>query len=153
MREAAPLHRAYLNDWRFEKTVAGPTQATAMAIGNPVNVRKAIAELQRVDGAVESASEDEITRAWTAGDRHGLQTDPHTGVALAALRKQVEAGRILPSQQVIVVSTAHGLKFGTLKRAFHLSPGSDTQTALRNPPLRVPAHLPAIEDVLLPKLR
>lgn len=151
--QAAPLHRAYLNDWRFEKTVAGPTQATAMAIGNPVNVRKAIAELQRVDGAVESASEDEITRAWTAGDRHGLQTDPHTGVALAALRKQVEAGRILPSQQVVVVSTAHGLKFGTLKRAFHLSPGSDTQTALRNPPLRVPAHLPAIEDALLPKLR
>ncbi|MBL8634694.1 MAG: threonine synthase [Myxococcales bacterium] len=165
--QAAPLYRAYRHSWQFQQTVAGPTQATAMAIGNPVNVRKAIAALQRVDGVVEAATEDEITRAWTAGDRHGLATDPHTGVALAALRKQVEAGRILPHEQVVVISTAHGLKFGTLKRAFHLMTdpplaSATTQadpaaqaanpTTLRNPPLRLPAHLPAIEDALLPKL-
>lgn len=165
--QAAPLYRAYRHSWQFQQTVAGPTQATAMAIGNPVNVRKAIAALQRVDGVVDAATEDEITRAWTAGDRHGLATDPHTGVALAALRKQVEAGRILPHEQVVVISTAHGLKFGTLKRAFHLMTDPPLASAttqadpaaqaanpatLRNPPLRLPAHLPAIEDALLPKL-
>jgi len=155
--QASPLHRAYLDGWRFAKTVAGATQATAIAIGNPVNVNKAIAELQRTDGAVEAASEDEITAAWTAGDRHGLQTDPHTGVALAALAKQVAQGRISAPQRVVVVSTAHGLKFGNLKRAFHLAmaqgPSASVKTAkLRNPPLKLPPHLPALEDALLPRL-
>jgi threonine synthase len=165
--QASPLHQAFLHDWRFEKSVAKPTQATAIAIGNPVNVHKAIRELQRVGGAVEAVTEDEITAAWTAGDRHGLQTDPHTGVALAALAKQVAHGRIQPHQQVVIVSTAHGLKFGALKRAFHLATATAATTAtatageastesgstrLRNPPLKLPAHLPALEDAVLPIL-
>ncbi|HND11989.1 MAG TPA: threonine synthase [Pseudomonadota bacterium] len=161
--QASPLYHAFCNRWQFVREVAGPTQATAIAIGNPVNVHKAIAELQRVDGAVEAASEDEITTAWTLGDRHGLQTDPHTGVALAALAKQVEKGRILSSQRVVVVSTAHGLKFGTLKRDFHLgeaaaqtagptSQPTANKQARRNPPLRLPPHLPTLDDVVLRKL-
>lgn len=160
---ASPLYQAFVHDWKFVRQSAGPTQATAIAIGNPVNVHKAIAELTRVDGAVEAASEDEITSAWTLGDRHGLQTDPHTGVALAAVAKQVAAGRILPHERVVVVSTAHGLKFGTLKRAFHLAethapvggedrPHAHMLHAARNPPRRLPPELHALEDALLPKL-
>ncbi len=154
---ASPLYRAFVDGWRYKRDTAGPTQATAIAIGNPVNVHKAIAELVRTNGAVEAASEDEITAAWTLGDRHGLQTDPHTGVALAAVAKQVAAGRILPHERVVVVSTAHGLKFGTLKRAFHLGektgPEASPQTQTRrNPPLRLPPSLPQLEDVILPKL-
>jgi len=156
--QASPLYRAFRSGWEFHRMVAGPTQASAIAIGNPVNVHKAIAELRRVEGVVEAVSEDEITAAWTAGDRHGLQTDPHTGVALAALRKQLEQGRIGQQERVVVVSTAHGLKFGTLKRAFHLAtkdgPKSSARSeALRNPPLMISAHLPALEDTLLPRLR
>ncbi len=155
---ASPLYQAFQQGWKFVRKSAGPTQATAIAIGNPVNVHKAIAELVQADGAVEAASEAEITAAWTLGDRHGLQTDPHTGVALAAVAKQVVAGRILPHQRVVVVSTAHGLKFGTLKRAFHLGEksgpaASDSTQARRNPPLRLQPELPQLEDALLPKLR
>jgi threonine synthase len=160
--QASPLHQAFLHHWHFEKSVAGPTQATAIAIGNPVNVHKAIRELQRVSGAVEAVTEDEITAAWTAGDRHGLQTDPHTGVALAALAKQVAHGRIRPHEQVVIVSTAHGLKFGALKRAFHLAAATAGEASaesgsarLRNPPLKLAAHratLAALEDAVLPIL-
>ena len=160
---AAPLYRAFRDGWRYQPLRAEPTQASAIRIGHPVNAPKALALLQRGNGVVEAATEDEITAAWTLGDRFGLYADPHTGVALAALAKQVAAGTIKPHERVVVVSTAHGLKFGALKRAYHLSaaagaaspPATQPATAAsgtRNPPLRLPASLAALEDALLPRL-
>jgi threonine synthase len=147
---AAPLYRAFRDGWRFQPLRAEPTQASAIRIGRPVNAPKAIALLQRLDGVVEAASEDEITAAWTLGDRYGLYADPHTGVALAGLRKQVASGTIKPHERVVVVSTAHGLKFGALKREYHVAAASDGK---RNPPLRLPASLEALDQALLPRLR
>lgn len=147
---AAPLYRAFHDGWRFQPMRAEPTQASAIRIGRPVNAPKAIALLQRLGGVVEAASEDEITAAWTLGDRYGLYADPHTGVALAALAKQVRAGTIKPHERVVVVSTAHGLKFGALKREHHMGDASDGK---RNPPLRLSASLSALEQALLPRIR
>lgn len=156
---AAPLYNAYRNDWRFTALTAQPTLASAIRIGNPVNVHKAIALLRRLGGAVEIATEEELARAFVHGDQHGLYCDPHTGVALAALAKQRHAGLIRPNERVVVVSTAHGLKFGALKRAHHQSETlaaaptlAAAQKAPRNPPLRVRPELTALEDALLPRL-
>jgi threonine synthase len=44
---------------------------------------------------------------------------PHTGVALACLRKLVAAGTIARNDRVVVVSTAHGLKFTEFKARYH----------------------------------
>jgi threonine synthase len=163
-QSAAPLHKAFVDHWRFAPLVAQPTMASAIRIGNPVNVHKAIAVLQRLDGVVEAASEDELLRAAVLGDRHGLYCDPHTGVALAALAKQRAAGTIKPHERVVVVSTAHGLKFGALKRAHHQpatappagnpkdNPKDNGDGAPRNPPLLVRPELAALEDALLPRL-
>lgn len=147
---AAPLYNAYRSGWRFAPLQAQPTLASAIRIGNPVNVHKAIALLKRLGGAVEVATEDELVRAFVTGDQHGLYCDPHTGVALAALAKQRAAGLIRESDRVVVVSTAHGLKFGALKRAHHQSEA--LAAAPRNPPLRVRPELAALEDALLPRL-
>lgn len=156
---AAPLYNAYRNAWHFTALTAQPTLASAIRIGNPVNVHKAIALLRRLDGAVEVATEEELARAFVHGDQHGLYCDPHTGVALAALAKKLRAGLIRPSERVVVVSTAHGLKFGALKRAHHQSEPlaaaptlAAAQAAPRNPPLRVSPELAALEDALLPRL-
>ena len=155
---AAPLYRAFRDGWRYQPLTAEPTQASAIRIGHPVNAPKALQFLQRNRGVVEAASEDEITAAWTLGDRFGLYADPHTGVALAALAKQVAQGTIQPHERVVVVSTAHGLKFGAHKRAHHLQAGAVAdagrapQSSARNPPLRLPASLGALEDALLPRL-
>jgi len=151
---AAPLYNAYRNGWRFAPLTAQPTLASAIRIGNPVNVHKAIAVLQRLDGVVEEASEEELARAFVLGDQHGLYCDPHTGVALAALAKQRAAGVITPRDRVVVVSTAHGLKFGAQKRAHHLSPASSSLPGVpRNPPLLVRPELTALQDALLPRLQ
>ena len=114
---ANPLYRAYRNGWRFEPIAAKPTQASAIQIGNPVSVRKAIRALQRCNGVVEQATEAELADAASRGDRTGMYNCPHTGVALAAVFKLVGRGEIRRQERVVVLSTANGLKFTDFKIA------------------------------------
>jgi threonine synthase len=117
---ANPLYAAYRAGWdRFEPMVAQPTAASAIQIGNPVSVRKAIRALRAVDGVVEQASEAELADAAARADATGMFNCPHTGVALAALEKLRASGEIQPRQRVVVVSTANGLKFTDFKAAYH----------------------------------
>ena len=116
---ANPLYRAYQRDWEFEPVEARPTQASAIQIGNPVSVRKAIRTLQRHQGVVEQASEGQLADAAARADRTGMYNCPHTGVALAALIKLRERGQIDSAARVVVVSTASGLKFTDFKLGYH----------------------------------
>lgn len=155
---ASPLYQASRDGWRYTQVTAQATQASAIQIGAPVNVHKAIATLRRFDGVVEIADEDELAHACMLGDRHGLYTDPHTGVALAVAAKLARAGVLSGPGPVVVVSTAHGLKFSAPKRAYHLGEGrtgplAEVTPRAPNPPLRLAADLRAAEDALLPLLR
>ena len=84
-----------------------------------MSIRKAIATLQRFNGVVEQASEQELAEEVARADRTGMFNCPHTGVALAALRKFVERRSIHGHERVVVISTAHGLKFADQKIAYH----------------------------------
>jgi len=114
---ANPLYRAYRDGWHFEPIEAEGTYASAIQIGDPVSVRKAIRALQRCEGLVEQASEAELSDAAARADRDGLFTCPHTGVALAAVAKLARRGAIRRDERVVVLSTANGLKFTDFKRA------------------------------------
>src|SRR6476659_4646283 len=105
---ANPLYLAYQRGWAFEPVAARPTLASAIQIGNPVSVKKAIRTLQRYDGIVEQASESELADASARADRTGMFNCPHTGVALAVLEKLAARGEITRDQRVVVVSTANG---------------------------------------------
>jgi threonine synthase len=98
---------------------AQPTLASAIQIGNPVSVRKAIRTLQRYDGVVEQASEQELADAAAEADRTGMFNCPHTGVALAVLKKLAARGLIGAGERVVVISTANGLKFADFKIGYH----------------------------------
>ncbi len=147
---ANPLYRSFLQGFKeFHPVTAGPTAATAIRIGNPVSVRKAIKVLAAFDGVVEEASEDELADASARADRTGLYTCPHTGVALAALEKLVRRGVIRRNERVVVISTAHGLKFSEFKTRYHEGtlPAVDPRRA--NPPICVPAEYGAVRDAVL----
>ena len=116
---ANPLYRAYRNDWQFTPVVAQPTLASAIQIGHPVSMGKAIDTLRRFNGIVEQATEAELADAAARADRTGMFNCPHTGVALAALEKLVARGEIQRTDRVVVISTANGLKFSELKQAYH----------------------------------
>ena len=117
---ANPFYLSYLKNFEhFEPVVARKTLASAIQIGNPVSIRKAIATMQRFNGVVEQASELELAEEVARADRTGMFNCPHTGVALAALRKLVKRKVIHGHERVVVISTAHGLKFADQKIAYH----------------------------------
>lgn len=143
---ANPLYRSYQKGFtEFKAITAQSTQATAIQIGNPVSVHRAIRILRRFDGIVDQASEEELSDAAARADRTGLFNCPHTGVALAVLIKMVERQQIQKDDRVIVISTANGLKFPDFKVAYHnVVPGEPAPQYL-NTPLELEAEF---EDVL-----
>ncbi len=116
---ANPLYLACQRGWQFEPVQARPTLASAIQIGNPVSVQKAIRTLRRYDGLVEQATEEELAHAAARADRTGMFNCPHTGVALAVLVKLVERGDVRADDRVVIISTANGLKFTDFKLRYH----------------------------------
>src|SRR6188474_605119 len=99
---ANPLYLAYKSNWEFHPVTAKPTLASAIQIGNPVSVKKAIRALQKYNGIVEQATEAELADASARADRTGMFNCPHTGVALAVLEKLAARGEITRDQKVVV---------------------------------------------------
>jgi threonine synthase len=144
--KANPLYRAYKQGWdSFEPITAGQTEASAIRIGNPVSVRRAIRALQAFDGVVEQASESELAEASAAADRAGSYTCPHTGVALAALEKLRAKGMVEPGQKVVVISTANGLKFTQFKIRYHEDAIPGVESKHPNRPVELPSEFEAVK--------
>jgi threonine synthase len=147
---ANPLYRSYLTGFeKFEPIRARPTLASAIQIGNPVSYPKAVEVLRRFDGIVEQATEQEIADAAAEADRTGLFNCPHTGVALAALKKLRARGQVKAAERVIVISTAHGLKFTDFKLAYHQRRLADIDPSAANQPIELPADYPRVRDRIL----
>ena len=150
---ANPLYKSFLGNFEtFEPLVARDTLASAIQIGNPVSWERAIEVLQRFDGIVEQATEDELADASARADRTGLFTCPHTGVALSVLFKLISRGTIKPDDTVVVISTAHGLKFTDFKIRYHADElgerfGVVSQHA--NTPVEVDADYEAVKSVIM----
>jgi len=150
-RAANPLYRAYKAGFsKFEAMVAEPTEASAIRIGNPVSIRRAIRILEKFEGSVvEDASEAELADAAAAADRTGTFACPHTGVALAALTKLVKRGEIKPTDRVVVISTASGLKFTDFKVRFHEGAIEGVDSRLRNQPINIDNDYEKVKSAVL----
>jgi threonine synthase len=151
---ANPLYRAVQAAGRatasvkVEPVTARKTLASAIQIGAPVSASRALRALEALDGIVEQASEQELADAAARADRAGAFTCPHTGVALAALEKLAARGTIGRGQRVVVVSTAHGLKFSDFKVAYHEGRLPGLESPLRNPSVQIPARVGAVQDAI-----
>jgi threonine synthase len=145
---ANPLYLAYKNNWDFHAVAARPTLASAIQIGNPVSVKKAIRTLQKYSGVVEQATEAELADAAARADRTGMFNCPHTGVALAVLLKLRERGQIDPKERVVVVSTANGLKFTDFKIRYHDRALDGVAPKYANRPLELPNDYDAVKKAI-----
>src|SRR5882672_3915709 len=147
-QRANPLYRSYLRNFEvFEPIQAQKTLASAIQIGNPVSFEKAVRTLRQFNGIVEQASEEELADAAALGDRTGMFNCPHTGVALAALIKLLKSAKIDKSERVVVISTAHGLKFVEMKVKYHQR-ALDFPCRYANQPIELPPRLDAVKDAL-----
>ncbi len=117
---ANPFYRSYQKSFQeYQAVKAKKTLASAIQIGDPVSYKRAVRALEEVQGIVEEASEEELANAAARVDRFGMFNDPHTGVALACLEKLCARSLLKNTDRVVVISTAHGLKFAESKSAYH----------------------------------
>ena len=77
-------------------------------------------------------------------DRTGMFNCPHTGVALAVLKKLVARGQVDAGQRVVVVSTANGLKFTDFKIGYHDGRLAGVHSHHANQPLVLPNDYDAV---------
>jgi threonine synthase len=69
-------------------------------------------------------------------------------VALAALSKLIERKVIKKKDRVVVVSTAHGLKFSQFKVDYHEKALSGVNSLYPNPPILLPANVSAVRSAI-----
>ncbi len=147
---ANPFYLSYQDHFRTKKIVqAKPTMASAIQIGNPVSYSKAVKALQAFNGIVEQASEAELAHASAMADRTGLYTCPHTGVALAVLFKLLKRGIVHSQDRVVVISTAHGLKFTDFKMRYHENQIKGVEAVYANPPIYLSPDVNTVRDTIL----
>lgn len=146
---ANPLYLSYRTDFEEYRPVeAQQTSASAIQIGDPVSYDRAVKVLRSFDGIVDQATEDELANASALADTTGLYTCPQTGVALGVLLKMIERGEIDPDDQVVVISTAHGLKFTEYKVDYHEGNLRDVFAQHTNPPIELPPDLDSINKAI-----
>lgn len=145
VERANPLFRSFQEGFRTRlHVVAGDTAATAIRIGAPVSYDRAIRALERCGGVVTSATEDQLADASALADRAGQYLCPQTAAALAGVIQAARSGRIGPRDRVVLVSTAHGLKFTEFKVRYHEDRLEGVAARRRNVPVELPAKLDAV---------
>jgi len=153
-QNANPLYRAVSAKREVVEAIAAqPTLASAIQIGNPVSSKRALRILKELHGEVEQASESELANASAEADLEGAFACPHTGVALAGMKKLVQRGVIAPKSRVVVVSTAHGLKFPDFKVGYHRGALQAVVSQWANPPIETEATASAVRRVLDQRLK
>ncbi len=151
---ANPLYLAYKSDYtRFAPVQAQKTEASAIQIGNPVSYARAVKVLKKYSGSVYQVTEEQLSNAAHLADRTGLYCDPHTGVAIGALLQMVEEKAVSRKERVIVVSTAHGLKFSEFKTRYHKQELAGVKAEYANPISECPADTNKVRDILDQRLK
>jgi threonine synthase len=150
---ANPLYLAYRRGFdRLEPVQAKKTEASAIQIGNPVSYDRAVRTLRKYEGLVYEVTEDQLADAAHRADRTGLYCDPHTGVALGALIQMAEEKKIAKEDKVVVVSTAHGLKFSEFKTRYHEKTLAGVESRYANPVLHCAPDAEKVRALLRQRL-
>lgn len=146
---ANPLYLSFQTGFEEYRPVqATQTSASAIQIGDPVSYERAVKVLRSFDGIVDQVTEEELANAAALADTTGLYTCPQTGVALGVLSKMVKRGEINADDQVVLISTAHGLKFTEFKIDYHEKNLGDIFTRYANAPVELPPDLDLVNQVI-----
>lgn len=97
------------------------TLASAIEINRPVNLPKALRALERCNGVVREATDQEILDAKAQVGAGGLGCEPASGASVAGVLKLVKEGIIAPGERVVCVLTGHVLKDPNATVAYHSS--------------------------------
>ncbi len=129
---ANPLYRHFRAGFREYQPVKAETIATAIKIGDPVNLDKAIRALEWTSGVVEEVSDQQIMDAKAVIDGLGIGCEPASACALAGAKKLVQRGIIKRGDSVLGVLTGHILKDPEATIGYHADQLAGIEPAYQN---------------------
>jgi threonine synthase len=137
-----------------ENNIHAHTIASAIEIGRPVNLPKALRALALMDGVVEEVTDDEILEHRAMVARWGFGCEPASAASVAGLRRLLDKKIVLPSESVVCILTGHELKDPNATVLYHTgidmksvqesAPRKEPKGKLSNRPVPVEDNLEAI---------
>lgn len=144
--------RARVEAWYARTSAEGrraKTVASAIEIGRPLNLPKALRSLEAMDGVVRQVSDEAILDGKALVGAYGYGCEPASGASLAGLRLLLEERVISPSDRVVCILTGHQLKDPDATVDYHRGSCDDTRAGTyANPPVRCAADMEAIRKML-----
>ena len=145
-------------DGREQAGTQAHTIASAIEIGKPVNLPKALRALDVMDGVVRQVSDETILEHKALVGRYGFGCEPASAASVAGARMLREEGVIGAEERVACVLTGHLLKdpdatvkYHTgvdMKAAQELAPRYEPHGRLTNQPIPVADDLDAIIEAV-----
>lgn len=134
------------------------TIASAIEIGRPVNLAKALRALDVMQGVTRQVDDEEILEARAMVARWGFGCEPASAASVAGLQKLLADGTIGRDERVVCILTGHELKDANatvkyhtgidMKAAQDLAPRSEPHGKLSNLPVPVGDSLAEIITAL-----
>lgn len=107
----SPVSTAFRNGHDVVQPVRPDTIAKSLAIGNPADGPYVLDTVNRTGGAIEDVSDEEIVEGIRLLARtEGVFTETAGGVTVATAKKLIEAGKIDPDAETVLIITGDGLK-------------------------------------------
>jgi len=134
----SPIVNAFKSNKGDVEPIEKPqTIAKSLAIGDPADGIYALKAIRESGGLAESATDQEIIEAIKLlAKTEGIFAEPAGGVAVAALKKLVEAGKISADEEVVCCITGSGFK------------ASETLIENVAKPIVIEPNLEALEKIL-----
>ena len=130
------------------------TVASAIEIGRPVNLPKALRALHVMNGVVRQVDDETILEHKALVGRFGFGCEPASAASVAGTRQLVEEGIIKPDERVVCILTGHVLKDPDATVRYHTgldvkaiqeqAPRREVTGVMANSPIPVPDDLEAI---------
>jgi threonine synthase len=143
---ANPFARGFREGFARRHRVKAETAATAIRIGDPASLERAVEAIRATDGVVTDVTDAEILEAKAVIDASGVGCEPASAASVAGARKLAAAGVIRPGESVVAVLTGHILKDPGLLLRYHQE--MDPPPPGANRPVEIEPTLAAVEEVL-----
>jgi len=143
---ANPFARGFREGFARRHRVKAETAATAIRIGDPASLDRAVDAIRLTGGVVTDVTDGEILEAKAVVDASGAGCEPASAASVAGARKLVEEGVIRPGQRVVAILTGHILKDPGLLLRYHQE--TDPPPPRANRPVEIEPTLSAVEEVL-----
>ena len=107
----SPVATAFKNDQDVVQPVRPDTIARSLAIGAPADGPYVLDVVRKTNGAIEDVTDEEVVEGIRLLARtEGIFAETAGGVTVATAKKLIEAGKIDPDAETVLLITGDGLK-------------------------------------------